>query len=328
VDRYQVTHDDRFSQNFDLTFDLSVFDMFAAWERGACVCCPPRKTRLNPRDFIRNSDLTIWFSTPSVAWMMKRMGSLKPGAFPRLRWSLFCGEPLPLDLAIDWAEAAPHSALENLYGPTETTVACTAYPWNRVAPHNESSHGIVPIGYPLPGVHTLVVNERLAEVSPGQEGELLIAGPQVSLGYWRDPEKTSASFLIPPGKNKVYYRTGDLVYRPRGGEPMRFLGRLDNQIKVLGNRVELLEIEALLRRQAGVEMAIALGWPLTPSGASGTEAFVSPANMDVQIIRARLAESLPGYAVPRKIHLIDEWPLNANGKIDRQELVRQLEVEK
>ena len=129
ADRLEVTERDIVSQMFDLTFDLSAFDMFVSWERGACVCCPSQKTLINPVQFIRGDGLTIWFSVPSTVSLMKQMGLLKPGAFPSLRLSLFCGEPLPVSCADAWLRAAPNSILENLYGPTELTIACTSYRW-------------------------------------------------------------------------------------------------------------------------------------------------------------------------------------------------------
>lgn len=325
VERYQIDESDRFSQTFDLTFDLSAFDMFVAWERGACICCPSRKALLNPSQFIRDSGLTVWFSVPSIALMMKALGALKPGVFPSLRWSLFCGEPLAVDLATAWAGAAPHSTLENLYGPTEVTIACTAYRWHGHESALESEDDIVPIGYPLPGMKALVADEVLREVPPGEEGELLMAGPQVALGYWRESEKTAECFVIPPGKQSTYYRTGDRVCRHIADGPLKFRGRLDHQIKVQGYRVELLEIEALLKKEAGVDAAIAVGWPLRANGAGGIEAFVTSAAVDVDSVRERLKAKLPRYAVPRKIHIIDLWPLNSNGKIDRGQLLKLLE---
>ncbi|PYS05946.1 MAG: thioester reductase, partial [Acidobacteria bacterium] len=103
VVRYRITEEDRFSQTFDMTFDLSVFDMFLAWERGACVCCPSQKTLISPGKFIREARLTVWFSVPSVGLLMKRLGVLKPNQYPNLKWSLFCGEPLSADIAKAWS---------------------------------------------------------------------------------------------------------------------------------------------------------------------------------------------------------------------------------
>src|SRR5882724_4757250 len=198
---------------------------------------------------------------------MKRLGALKAGEFPTLRWSLFCGEPLPAEIAESWSLAAPNSVVENLYGPTELTIACCHYRWRRGKSEEECLRGVVPIGDPFPGMDVLVVDEELTEVPPGKDGELLMTGPQLTLGYWQDPEKTATAFVVPPEKKQTYYRTGDRVRRPNEAGPMCYLGRLDHQIKIRGYRVELGEVESLLRQEAGGEVAVAIGWPVTASGA-------------------------------------------------------------
>lgn len=324
---YEVRCEDRFSQTFDHTFDLSVFDMFVAWERGACVCCLPRKALLSPGRFIREREITVWFSVPSTAMIMDRLGALKPNRYPSLRWSLFCGEPLPVELAAGWQRAAPGSILENLYGPTEATIACTVYRWDDSRSPAEAAHGVVPIGEPIGAMRARVVNEDLEEVAVGEPGELLVSGPQVTPGYWRDPERTAESFVQPPGCVDVHYRTGDRVQRADAGSPLVYLGRTDQQIQVLGHRVELGEVEAVLREESGEAAVVALGWPCTASGASGVVAFIGAANADRGAILERVADRLPQYMVPRAIHLRERLPLNANGKLDRKRLLRELEEE-
>lgn len=325
VERYQLTEQDRCSQMFDMTFDLSAFDMFVCWERGACLCCPPQKVLMSPGRFIRENELTIWFSVPSTISFMKQLGLLKPGRFPSLRLSLFCGEPLPVSALGAWSEAAPHSVIENLYGPTELTIACTLYPWDPVRSPQEAELGIVPIGYPYPDMNVLVADTQLAEVEPGEEGELLMNGPQMSLGYWKDPDKTAAAFVIPPGKEDVYYRTGDRVRRPVGNAPLTHLGRIDFQVKVLGHRVELGEVEARVRDACGLDGVVAVGWPKNESGFGGIEVFLEGNSVDQDWLRREMAAGLPEYMVPRRFHFLDELPRNANGKYDRGAMFRLLE---
>ena len=325
ADRFSITREDRFSQMFDMTFDLSVADMFVAWSRGACVCCPSEKMLIKPGQFINESNLTVWFSVPSTAIFMKKFGSLKQQMYPKLRISLFCGEALPVEIAKAWAEAAPNSIVENLYGPTELTVACMYYRWDSLNSPGEAEYGVVPIGEPFPDMIPLVVDESLKEVSSGKDGELLMRGPQLSLGYWQDQEKTDAAFITPPGKDHIYYRTGDRVRKPAINKPMIYLGRRDNQIKILGHRVELGEIEAILREVSGIDAVVAVGWPKTSSGANGIEAFLEAENMDTKLLRNEVKQRLPGYMVPRKIHLIKSFPLNSNGKYDRKALAEMLE---
>jgi amino acid adenylation domain-containing protein len=325
VERYLITENDRLSQMFDMTFDLSAFDMFVAWERGALLCCPSQKTLINPGRYIRDMQLTVWFSVPSTIAFMKQLGILNSNQYPSLRISLFCGEPLPVSSAAAWLAAAPNSILENLYGPTELTISCTLYRWDSVRSPGEAELGIVPIGYPYPGMSVLVADQNLNEVRPGAEGELLMNGPQMSLGYWQDAEKTAAAFVIPPGKTGTYYRTGDRVRRPVGDAPLTYLGRIDFQVKILGHRVELGEIEALVRKATGVDGIVAVGWPPTASGYGGVEVFLEGPPSDSEVIRSSVASQLPEYMVPRRFHFRDRLPRNVNGKFDRKEMMKLLE---
>ena len=325
--RYAITPADRFSQTFELTFDLSVFDLFLAWDCGARVCVPSQAQKMLPGKYIQESGLTVWFSVPSTAVLMSRLRLLKPGAFPALRWSLFCGEALPAETVDAFAAAAPRSTVENLYGPTELTIACTLYRWDPARSLSECELGLVPIGEPYPGMEVLVVDEKLREVAPGETGELLMTGPQLSLGYWRDPHKTAAAFIRPPGHEQTYYRTGDRVRRSGAASPMVYLGRVDNQIKIQGYRVELGEIEAVVREEAGVEVAIALGWPRNASGADSVVAFIADGGVDIAQALKRVRTRLPGYMAPREIRCIASFPLNSNGKVDRKALLGLLELE-
>jgi amino acid adenylation domain-containing protein len=325
VDRYEITERDRMSQMFDLTFDLSVFDMFMAWECGACVCCPSRKALIKPDRFVRDMELTVWFSVPSTVAFMKQLGILKPSRYESLRLSLFCGEPLPVSSAIAWQKAAPNSILENLYGPTELTISCSLYRWDQFRSPGESELDIVPIGYPHPGMNVLVADENLNEVAPGHEGELLMNGPQMALGYWKDPEKTAAAFVMPPGKSEIYYRTGDRVRRPIGNCPLVHLGRTDFQVKVLGHRVELGEIEAVVRKISGLDGVIAVGWPVTSSGCDGIEVFLEGEVKERDVLRNAVASVLPEYMVPRRFHCMDKLPRNVNDKFDRKAMLKSLE---
>lgn len=322
---YGIGSEDRLTQLFELIFDLSLFDLFAAWDHGACVCCPSVMETLMPGRFLDEARPTIWFSVPSTAWLMAHQRELEPGAYPYLRLSLFCGEALPVDLTESWSRAAPASAIENLYGPTELTISCTRYHWRGAKSAAESENGIVPIGEPFPGMRALVVDEAGAEVDQGDLGELVMAGPQVSLGYLNAPEANAAAFVRLPGRAETYYRTGDLVRRPMPGAPLRYIGRIDQQIKIRGNRVELGEIEAVLRQVSGIAGAVACGWPTTPSGASGVVAFLHANAADLDAIRRALAEKLPAYMVPKEIVLVRDLPLTPSGKADRKRLLRDYE---
>jgi acyl-coenzyme A synthetase/AMP-(fatty) acid ligase len=243
--------------------------------------------------------------------------------FPSLRLSLFCGEALTAELANGWAAAAPNSIVENLYGPTEATIACTAHTWQ---PGSEpGANGFVPIGEAIGATKAQVVDEELREVGHGEAGQLLLGGPQVVEGYWDDPATTARSFVTMPDDGQSYL-TGDRVFRPLDDGPLEYLGRIDSQIKILGHRVELEEVEAILQEEARAE-AIAVGWPLTPSGAAGIVAVIASLSIDTVHLRRALSERLPDYMVPREFRLLGELPLNANGKRDRKAVLSMLEAE-
>lgn len=323
-DRYQVNELDRFSQEFDLTFDLSVHDMFVCWERGACLFSVPEKSVMLPAKFIRDHELTMWFSVPSVVALLSKMHLLQPRCFPSLRFSLFCGEPLAAAHAQHWQEAASNSTVENLYGPTETTIAISHYRWDRAKSSQECLRGIVPIGRPFAGQHCRIVDPERGEVR--ETGELCLAGSQVTDGYWNDREKTQRQFVrFPETGGTLWYRTGDLVRRGENG-CLYYLGRIDHQVKIRGHRVELQEIELVVRKASGAEQVVAVPWLVTDGIAGAVVAFLcGVSNVDELQILTCCREAMPDYMVPRKIYLLKEMPLNSNGKIDRKELVKLLE---
>jgi amino acid adenylation domain-containing protein len=319
--RYDITEQDRCSQEFELTFDLSVHDMFVCWERGACLFCVPKKSVMLPVTFIRDHALTTWFSVPSVAGVLARLDMLQPSTLPSLRYSLFCGEPLLAVHAELWHQAAPHSILENLYGPTEATIAISRYQWD--SSRHECVNGIVPIGRVFDGQRYCVIDERREVARRGESGELCLAGSQVTRGYWSDADTTREKFIeLPDRPDTIWYRTGDLV---RCGDDgcLHYLGRIDQQVKIRGYRVELQEIEAVVRRICRTEHVIAV--PDLGSGgtAEGIIAYVSGVTaLDQVAVLTACREVLPDYMVPRQLRVVPEMPLNANGKIDRTRLLK------
>ena len=323
--RYAPTPDDRCTQLFDLTFDLSVHDMFLCWGAGAALFRIPDNVRFVPRDFVRRHALTTWFSVPSTAAMMLGLRALRPGDFPSLRLGLFCGEALPKRLAVAWAAAAPHAMIENLYGPTEATIALTAFRMPRDAAALEALPEIVPIGAPLPGQDALPVGSTGQPVSEGEEGELCLTGSQVTDGYWQRPDLTRERFVRFDWDGRIWYRTGDRVRHTRE-HGLVFLGRLDRQVKIAGHRVELQEIEAVLHRAAGATAAV-IAWPLGPDGlARGIVGFVGQTTRPIDDMLDACRQALPPYAVPSAIHRVADWPLNGSGKTDHARLRDLMEM--
>ena len=258
---------------------------------------------------------------------MSRLRLLRPGLFPSLRYSLFCGEALPGKFAVAWQAAAPNATLENLYGPTEATIAITAYRWDPELSPERWGKEITPIGWAFEGQGTCVVDENLEVVAPGQAGELLLGGSQLTAGYWKDGEKTRDRFVhLADGRR--WYRTGDRVCEQDDG-CLIYLGRVDDQVKVRGYRVELQEIDLALLEVCGSAQVVSVAWPVRDGSADGIVAFVSGdlergADQIIQGCRDRL----PDYMVPREVRFIDSLPRNANGKIDRRKLATSLDEDK
>jgi amino acid adenylation domain-containing protein len=318
---------DRHSQVVPLNFDMSLLDLFLAWINGGCVCAPTPEQSIALGRFIEQQRITVWYSTPSVLALVRRQGQLQPGQYPRLREVFFAGEALPVDLAKATAAAAPNAILENIYGPAELTLTCTWYRYDAAVTPGESEIGYVPIGAPNDGLTALVVDDGLHEVKRGEVGELLVAGPQVALGYWNDPRKTAHAFIVPPGRREVFYRTGDLVRRPRSAEePLKFVGRADGQVKIQGVRIELGEVETHVREVTGFD-AVAVGWPATESGVEGVVVYLvaQPESLDWPAARRALQQRLPPFAVPKRAICVEAFPTTSSGKTDRRALKARLE---
>jgi D-alanine--poly(phosphoribitol) ligase subunit 1 len=323
-DRYGITGEDRLSQASELTFDVSVFDMFMAWNAGASLHVVPKSQLMAPRDFIREKAITVWFSVPSIAIFMQRMKMLAPASLPKLRYSLFAGEPLPAATASAWQLAAPNSSVENLYGPTEATVVCLGCRFRGEADITPD-RGTVSTGTELAGVGAAILDEELRTVFPGAHGQLAISGPQLAEGYLGDPGLTRSRF--PDIDGRRWYLTGDLAYQDQSGV-FHHLGRIDNQVKVHGHRVELEEIESHLRTHARTDSVVAIPWQVSYGSAEGIVAFVSDSAVPLLELQRALKSSLPSYMVPAEIRSLDKLPLGPSGKFDRKALMELMEPSK
>jgi D-alanine--poly(phosphoribitol) ligase subunit 1 len=324
---YHIGPDDRVGQFSETSFDVSVLEMFACWDGGASLHVVPQTKLMAPAGFIRQQELTVWSSVPSVILLLTRLKQLPPGSLPSLRVSFFAGEALPVASARAWLAAAPNSVLDNHYGPTETTVDCL---FQRVTdpPVETAGRGTVSIGHPYAGTGAEVVGPQGEFLAAGQVGELALWGPQLAAGYLDDPEQTARRFptLIHPrlGRSR-WYLSGDLAFQDEHGR-FHWLGRVDHQIKVLGNRVELEEVEAHLRAICGTDAVAAVAWPIVDGHAEGIVAFVSGGRLTPAGVRSELRRRVPAYMVPAKVMTIDPLPLSANGKIDRHALRDLLET--
>jgi acyl-CoA synthetase (AMP-forming)/AMP-acid ligase II len=313
---------DVFSQTFDLTFDCAMFDLFNAWGAGACVV-PVELGELRRLPwFAAEHGLTVWFSVPSCIGFVRRAGALSAGGLPGLRWSGFIGEPLHCDDARDWQAAAPRSVVENVYGPTELTISISTHRWSGAASRERSVNGVVPIGAVHAG-HDYVLagpedGDGVTVLPPedGQpvDGELCVTGPQMFAGYL-DPRDDDGRFLHHDGRR--WYRTGDVVRRYSGGE-LAYVGRADDQVQLAGMRVELSEVSNALRSCPGVLDAAAVA-PMV-GGEPRLVAFHTGEPVPAVELAGHLKRLLPRGMLPRRYLHVDEFPLNANRKVDRNAL--------
>ena len=329
VSTYGFSDADRFSQTTDLTFDFSVLGVFCAVASGGCVCPIEKIEKLSPVAYVNSRRLTVWYSVPSMAVNMQKLRMLAPGCMPTLRTSIFCGEPLTTACACQWQEAACNSVVENTYGPTEATVLCSRFRWDQKAEAREYTNGIVPIGFPLAGTGFAVVDaeNHFVEDAPG---ELCIAGPQLCLGY-TDPQNDAKAFFDAEDPRfrvrQRWYRTGDLAVQNRKGGWFEFLGRVDSQVKLLGNRVELGEVESVIRAAYGHDAVVVVPYPVEDGSAKGLVAFLGrfAGGANEAMLRDACERKLPSYMCPNRYIVLPVIPVNANGKYDRRALYQECE---
>ncbi len=307
---YPSTPEDRFTQFFALSFDLSVHDLFVCWGSGACLCVPSDEGAMQALAFAREQRITSWFSVPSLAALLRRMKALKPDVLPHLRHAFFCGEALPVDLARDWCLAAPKAETVNLYGPTETTIAITAQQVGQEQLSREQ--GIIPLGRPFPGHEARVRRED--GLAGSGEGELVLSGPQVNAGYLGGGQGADAFF---ESAGLHWYATGDRVYLADDGV-LHFLGRVDGQVKLAGHRVEPGEVDAILKPLLGGGMSITV--PVQGHITTVLTTFIDK-EMDQSLLFAALRERIPPYMLPDRIIVVRDFPYSPHGKLDRQALI-------
>ncbi len=326
---FGYTSSDRVSGHPPLHFDLSTMDIYCALGSGAQLHLVPPHLSLLPHkiaDFIRERELTQWFSVPSLLAYMAKFDVVRQNDFPSLRRLLWCGERFPTPELIYWMKRLPRVAFTNLYGPTETTIASSYY---RVPACPEHGEIPIPIGTACGGERLLVLDESLKEVAAGEIGDLYIGGCGLSPGYWNDPEKTKAAFIeepFGPGSERIY-KTGDLASVGRDG--LVYLhGRIDSQIKSRGYRIELGEIETVLHTTDGIREAAVVAINSDAfEGATICCAFVPQTGVELEAptLRQKLSQKLPQYMIPTRWACMDGLPLNGNGKVDRPQLRQQFQ---
>ena len=318
---YPMSSDDRLSQTFDLTFDLSVHDQMVAWSNGACLVSIPDRLLLSPLEYAAERGITVWFSVPSLPAFLENARADRDDALPGVRLSLFCGEKLTWNALRVWKRIAPNSRMANIYGPTEATIAITGFDISDDLREEDCFQGGVSIGKPFPGQRVELRREDGSICDRGEQGSLWLGGDQVTPGYL-DAEKTRERFV--PRDGMVWYRTGDICFLDEQGD-LQYVGREDFQVKVMGYRIELGEIESALMRQSGAAFAVAE--VARPRGEIDEICCILPESCRARKkeIREGVKAVLPSYMVPKVFRFLDDLPRNSNGKVDRGALKRFLE---
>ena len=316
---------DRVLQMFDLTFDFSIASYLAPLSVGASIypLAPGGAKFAEVYRLLEAEHLTVAPLVPSVLTYLRPY--FADILLPDLRLTMLCGEALFADIATEWMKCAPGSRIANFYGPTEATVFAMVYDWNPAAGHDKAFNGVVSIGRPMPLNAAVVVDASSQPVAIGQKGELCLGGPQVTPGYWQDPPRNAGAFFErrDGGEIRRYYRTGDIVSANVDGDHY-FCGRVGNQVKLQGFRVELGEIEYHAREVArGCECVVLSR--VNRSGGTELSLIVENYSGDLKAVLAALRTRVPGYMMPARALSVARLPMNSNGKIDRVALRRTLD---
>ena len=315
TETFNVVENDRFGNQAPFYFDNSILDIYSTMKMGATMYIIPKNLFAQPvrlLEYIRDNQINTIFWVPSALMMVSKLKAFRNvDVSDILTRVLFCGEVMPNKQLNIWRSYLPNVQYANLYGPTEITDACTYYIVDREFADDES----LPIGFPMKNTEILVLDDSDKLVTkPNVVGELCVRGTGIAYGYYNNPEKTKEAFVQNP-LNTTYeekiYRTGDLVEYNERGE-LIYLSRKDFQIKHMGHRIELGEIETAVSSLEGVTSCCCL----YDDKHSRIVLFVDK-EMTKEEARESLSKMIPDYMIPGKIHYMETFPLNANGKIDR-----------
>ncbi|GAB77468.1 non-ribosomal peptide synthase domain TIGR01720/amino acid adenylation domain-containing protein [Austwickia chelonae] len=312
--------DDVWVQFHSYSFDFAVWELWGALVYGGELIVPDYGLTRSPTDFhrlVREHRVTVLNQTPSAFYRFIEADRHAGEPLPALRRIIFGGEALDLERLRGWIDrhGVDSPELVNMYGITETTVHVT----HRVLTGEDftSQETVSPIGGPIPGLRVHLLDDRLNPVPPGRTGAIYVAGDQVSAGYLGRQALTAGRFVADPfaADGSRMYHTGDLAHRTIDGE-LVFAGRADDQVQLKGFRVELGEVESVIRTFEGVvDVAVTVA-------DSGDHLVAHVVGRAPQDLAERLATTLPAHMVPGRIRTVDTLPLTVNGKLDRDALTR------
>jgi len=321
---YGITHEDILTNVNPLYFDNSVFDFYSAVFNGACLVPFSRQETRDPKLLVEKIDTagcTLWFSVPSLLIFLQTMKATDGRYLRSIKRFIFGGEGYPkAKLKALYDVYSNTSEFFNVSGPTECTCICSSY--KITADDFRDLQGFPPLGSIAANFSYLILGEDNKKVPDSELGELCLLGPNVGLGYYNDPERTSASFVQNPYNSafrEIMYKTGDLVRLDRADRKLYIQGRKDNQIKHMGYRIELEEIENALHRIKYVSEAIAIH---SNSGGSSRIIAVVATHQKTNDdeLRQDLWRLIPDYMVPSAFYYEEVLPKNPNGKVDRKSI--------
>lgn len=318
---FDIDNNDRVLQMFELTFDLSVMSFLVPLLRGSCVYTIPKdKIKYNYIfELLDEHKLTVALMVPSILHYLRPY--FDEIHAPSMKYSLFCGEALSLDVTEEWSQCLPNAEISNVYGPTESTIFCTTYKFNRKG-KNKEHNGVLCIGKPMHGVETIIVDEFNNKLPFGNKGELCLAGELLTPGYWKNDEKNKEAFFNINYNEKPtrFYRTGDLCVEDNDGDIM-YLGRIDFQTKIQGFRVELSEVEFYAKAFLGKINVVAVA-VTNIIGNSEIGLVIESDEFETIEMLDYLKTKMPVYMIPTKLKFVKNFPLNLNGKTDRKALMQ------
>ena len=319
VETVRITKEDRIGNQAPFDFDVSVKDIYSCVFTGATLVTIPQKLFATPPcllDYLCEKKITTLIWAVSALTLISSLKGLQYRVPKDVRKVMFSGEVMPAKQLRLWQEALPDARFINLYGPTEITCNCTYYPIDRRFADDER----LPIGIPFPGREVFIADENGNEIREAERvGEICIAGESLSDGYYHNPKETEKRFRR-KSDGRLYYSSGDLGYRGTDGL-FYFSGRADFQVKIMGRRIELEEVEHSLARMEGVDRACCL---VRRERSQIIACYTGEA--EPKSLREDLRKYLPFYMVPQKIIRVDDIPLNKNGKTDRKRMYALLEA--
>lgn len=328
---YTTTADDIFTNINPMHFDNSVFDFYASLFTGASMVPVSEDLTKNPRkliDALNEVNPTVWFSVPSMLVYVLKMRALKDADLKKLRIVSFGGEGFPKNqLRKLWELWKYRVKFINVYGPTECSCICSSYD---VSDKDMRSDELLPLGPMAANFNFLVLNDEKKAVQDGEMGELYIIGPNVGLGYHNNPEKTKEVFIQNPQQDhykEIIYKSGDLVRYNREENLLYFSGRVDNQVKRMGYRIELEEIENALGSLNYVQEN-AIIYHKSEDDNGKIIVCICSTTKDENEILTDISKLIPSYMLPNEFRFYDHLPKNQNGKIDRLKLKEEYLNEK